>query len=780
MIRQRDITTPNDFQDIYNIRFKFNTELIKGKVKYSCDNIMTFDIETSNGMYDPETQRAVKFDKEKYDADFDKPETERAYQKYMEHCKPVSVMYLWQFCCETKLAAPHANDSDLMVFVGRTWPEFENFMDCLTAELKRQSVYGFNAINRANETAIAKKNKRCVECFIFDHNLGFEMVHLCNIYNKEFAKKNKVFAREACNPMKIRISLNKVGINFKDTFVLTQKSLYKWTHDDKLAVMKLEEPEEFYENVYTPITPIESERLQYSINDVVSMAYGMEKYRDTYGSLSAIPLTQTGTVRLPARENLWENDPDWCERCAYIERDYGDNIDLYKKLLKVFAGGWVHSNEGYTGRIVPNVKCYDFCSSYPSQTRFKVPYEPYSQVNILRWDELTAQDVEDPDYRWFAKIEVKNVESNLMNSYWSFSKCEECDNPTIDNGRINKCDRMVIWIDDWSWAIFKEAYSFTEITVMELWRSKAEYMSKTLILHILDLFHKKNAWKGLEEFESQLMFVKQQLNAIAYGCAVFKELGAEVTYTEHGWVVDRDQSELDFYKKMEGKKPEKTFWALQDGISIVSAARYCLWKLLLKLDAHVVYGDTDSLKGLFNNPRDQKIIEEYNKSVEDQQIKVANALGFNPDEWLGVNAKGKAKRLGVFEEEPPCKIITWGAKKYAEELEDGTIVVTVSGLPKKAGRDKIKSLEDFKLETLWRTSESHKLTSHYNWGDQPVTIWTDINGEEYVSEDKFGLCLVPTTFSMNISEDYMEFLYVMITQRMDNHEFFYDTPKILL
>lgn len=807
MIRIQDIEQPNDINDIYKVRFGFVTEYVKNSVKFSCDNIITFDIESSSGMYDPKTGRAFKFDKEKYDADFDKPETERAYQEYIGKCKPVAIMYIWQICVESKLPAPFADESELFVFTGRTWDEFKEFMENLTGEMKRQLVYGFETKRRIMQTTLALKDKRPIECYIFDHNLGFEMCFLANLYNKDFSKKKKVFAREACNPMKIRMSVNKVSVNWRDTVCLTQKSLYEWTHDEKLPIMKLEEPQTFYEDTYTPITPIEPERLKYAINDVVSMAYGMEKYRNTYGTLSQIPLTQTGTVRLPARSKLWENDPDWCRRCCEIEQGY--TLDMYKKLLDCFQGGWVHTNSMYANRIIgagsvdasdPNnikygdVKCYDFASAYPAcATRFKTAWGDYLPVDVKDFDSVKSQDVEDPDTRWFAKVEFVCVESAMCNTFWSLSKCEEIefdtsDNSNIDNGRIYKCKRMVVWLDDFSYYIFKHAYDIQEEHCLELYCSEARYISKELILHILDLFHKKSEYKGIEELESQLGYIKSCLNSIAYGCAVYKEFGAEVSYNGTEWVVNRDQTLEDFVNTMAKKKPEKCFWALQDGIVIVSAARYCLWRLMIDgLDPHVVYGDTDSLKGLFND-HDKKIIDAYNQRVKDQQDKVCRELGIDPKEYLAVNANGKTKRLGVFEEEPSCEIIALGAKKYAEKIvafkKDGTpyekIVVTVSGLPKDAGVNKIKRLEDFTDQTLWRTSESDKLTSYHNWGDQPDCIWTDLHGVEYTSHEKFGIALIPTTYSLKMSPSYKEFLLFLLTGKIDNFDFFHDTPKILL
>lgn len=798
MIRVMDIKKPDDWSELYNIDFRFAQKIgRKGKVMLHCENLATFDIETSNGLCD-DAGNVHKLNKKQYDDEYAiECVKDRPYQSFVSTCQPVSLMYIWQLAIETFLPPPHAADSEIRCFVGRTWTEFEEFMEMLTTEVRRQSVYGSRSVNRNMENAAAQKSKKSVDFYIFDHNLGFEMGHMANVYNDDFKKKGAIFAREACNPMYVKIIRNKVKVNFRDTVVLTQKSLYKWTHDEKLPVMKLKENEEFYEDILTPDTPIDPERMQYALNDVVSMIYAMDKYRTKYEHTYKIPLTQTGEVRIPARTRLWKEDPTWCQRCCDIEQGY--NLRLYQDLIKVFQGGYTHANAMYSGRVIGEgsidlehgktegmVKCFDFCSSYPGMTRFKIPYGEFQDVGPMYFPMVQNQNPENPDEWWFGKFEFTNVESNLCNSYWSKSKCEELDDPVVDNGRIEKCKRMVIWMTIYDYDTFRRAYSFDTECCVELYVTEAAYMSRELILHILDLFHKKNAWKGLEEFESQLMFVKQQLNAIAYGCAVYKEIGSEVSYGDNGWNVDRDIPLQKFYETMSKKKPEKCFWSLQDGIAIVSAARWCLWEFILNLDSRIVYCDTDSIKGIFNE-QDLEFVKKYNDHVKELQDKVANELGFDPDEFLGVNAKGKKKRLGIMEQEPSCELITWGAKKYAEKIidyhEDGTpyerIIVTVSGLPKDAGVGKIKNLRDFKLNTLWNIEESHKLISHHNIGTQPMCRWVDKDGKGYVSEDKFGIALIPTTFMMK-SDEYLHFLLFLLTGKLDDYSYFNDTPKMLL
>lgn len=770
MINVLNITKPNDPKDLMNIEFWFVPKIFRGKISsHIAQNIITFDIETSNG-YAMEDGTVLAFDKERYDSEFDLPETERAYQDLIDnHCEPVSLMYMWQCCIESKDGTPY-------VFIGRTWGEFELFMETLSGEIRRQGVYGFTTYNRAVETALALKSSKSVGAFMYIHNLGFEYQHLRNLYNKDFAMKKKVFAREAKKPMKCKLSRNKVLFELRDTLVLTQKSLKSWTKDEKLPIQKLDENEEFYEGIITPNTPLEDERIKYAINDVLSMIYGIEKYRNKYGTLQDIPLTQTGTVRKICRDRLWEKDRDWCEQCCTTQKNY--NVELYNALVQVFQGGWTHANAKYVDETKYNVKCFDFASSYPAvMTTRKFPIGDFDLVDPSMWPMYKNMDVMTADERWFGRFTFTNVERVKLNTYWSLSKVVDKTivNPVVDNGRISKCDSMTIWMTDLDYDTFRQAYKCDEPVCEMLYAAPAGYLSRELILTILDYFKYKTSLKGIEESESLYVESKQFINSI-YGCAVTKLISKDVIFTEDGWDVV-DISDDDFYKEMDKTKPMQTFIAYQHGVWVTAWARHCLWEFILKLDEHIVYCDTDSIKGIFNK-KDLQFVETYNKNIEKLQAQVANDLGFDKELYTATTSKGKIKRLGIMEREDDCyEFRTLGAKRYVDRTDDG-IQCTIAGLPKKSGENKFKSVDEFTDESFWRTSESGKLLACYN-DNQPTTKWTDANGNTYISDDKYGLCLKPTTFDLTMKPEFKLFIEMLLTGEKTNSDFFNDTPSIL-
>lgn len=764
-------SVPNLWPEVYDIKFHFE----KGDYKsYACQNIMTFDIETSNGWRQPDGT-VIGFDHQQYNSN-------EEYKNMIDLGEPVSLLYVWQFAIE--------DGDDIKVFMGRTWSDYEDFIDMLTTEIRRQAVYGQKSINRMQENIYTQEAKISVSCKVFIHNAGFEFEHLRNIWEDEFAGKGKgrkakygnVFARNPRKPMKFSVTINRVRIEHRDSLVLTQKSLKAWCKDEKLPVQKLEEPKDYYLVIRTPETPLTDEEINYSINDVVSMIYGLKKYRDKYGVLNNIPLTQTGAVRQKCRERVCLTNFDWAENCATITRNYTPQD--FKNLCQLFQGGWTHANKMHVNKLLKNVKCFDFASSYPAvMTTRTFPISQFEQCDVSEFSKLEAQDIHHTKYHWYAKIKVKTFCSKLDNTYWSLSKvcCDETrpliDGQIVDNGRIYYADEATILVSDLDWDTFKKSYSYKDVEVLELYKSEAGYLATELILTILEYFQYKSSLKGDVDKESLYNESKQFINSI-YGCAVTKIVTDLITFDGAGWDTTKFNDDL-FYETVQAAKPENTFLAYQMGIWVTAWARHNLWDFILKMDKHIAYCDTDSIKGLFDE-NDMKFVEDYNKTIEAIENEVATKLGFDPKLYTAVTNKGKVKRLGIMEREEDCEEFkTLGAKRYVD-LIDGEIHCTIAGLPKEAGERKLKSVSDFNDKIVWKTDESDKVIAMYN-DEQKPCVWRDRDNHPYKSSDKYGICLQPTTFDLSMSGEFRKFLQTLMTGKIDrNDEFFTDTPSYLL
>lgn len=775
MIKVVDVVEFSDWDEIYDINFNFTSGKHGSK---ELQNIITFDIEQSNGWLLPD-YTVIGFDHDKYN-------TDEEYQKLIDTSQAISVLYIWQMAIETQ--------DGPKVFAGRTWDDYIEFVDKLTMEIRRQSMYGQKCINRHTENIICKRSKHTCKAFCFIHNASYEFQAMRNVWENDLAKaggtRSAVFARTARKPMKFTIKHNMVTWEHRDTLVLVQKSLDNWCKDEKLPTKKLHMPDDYYLTIRTPNTELTHEEIQYSINDVVSMVYGVEKYRERFGTLNNIPLTQTGIVRRTCKEKVADVNKEWAMHCVELQQSY--TPEMFKKLTQLFQGGWTHGNKMFINKTLKNIVCFDFASSYPAcivSRRF--PIGKFEQCDCNEFDALASQDINTADYRWFAKVKLTNVRSKLWNSYWSLSKvCLDDMKPLIkgqcvDNGRIYACDEMTILLTDLDWDTFKQCYTYDEdFEVLELYKSKAGYLCKELILTILEYFAYKTSLKGDESMESLYNESKQFINSI-YGLMVYKYVSDLIEFNKNGWCKNKNLTGEDrdklfnnmFYEITNDIKPEKTFTAYQFGVWVTSWARHNLFDFIIKFDRKIAYCDTDSIKGLFTD-EDIEWIENYNKDIAKLEDKVAKELGFDASKFTAVTKKGKVKRLGIMEREEDCEEFkTLGAKRYVD-LIDGKIHCTIAGLPKSAGEKKIKSVSDFNNNTYWNTRESEKLMTVYN-DSQPTCTWTDYQGHTYIAEERFGLCLQPTTFDLSMSKEFEMFLKTISRDQLIDDDFFTTTPSWL-
>ena len=167
-----------------------------------------------------------------------------------------------------------------------------------------------------------------------------------------------------------------------------------------------------------------------------------------------------------------------------------------------------------------------------------------------------------------------------------------------------------------------------------------------------------------------------------YGMSVTNNIKDNVIYdNESGWKeVPLENEEII---KMLEKEEKQGFLSFSYGVWVTAWARFNLLTNLVKLDKYVIYADTDSLK--IHGNYDEKIIENYNKKVEQKIKKVSEELKIDINKFAPCDKKGKPHLLGVFDNDGNYdKFITQGAKKYAYiDSKDKEIHITVSGVPKK-------------------------------------------------------------------------------------------------
>lgn len=752
----------------------------KGKTKREhINNIFTFDIETSGGFLQKDGT-VIPFEHDFWEQHYT---SGGVVSKIIEYSKPISMMYIWQCAIE--------NGNDIEVFIGRTWDEFRTFLTQLDDTIADLAIFGDQNISNCDyeykSFMLSTRGFKRLMLHFYVHNLGYEMQFLRNI----FPEIKNVFARSMRKPMKFEVKLQSCDITFHDTLCLTQKTLKKWGEDSKLSIQKAAGDLDYLIQ-RNSLTPLTDEEIGYCVNDVAMMIEGVQQYRDKYnGKLTNIPTTQTGEVRLVCQMEIATKNPEWAEKCYYIDHSY--SWDFFNRLLQAFAGGWTHANERYSGQLQGSVSnpivCWDFASSYPSvMTTCKFPVSEFRAIDAQRVEYLEKLSLDDSDYRFMIVVELYDVESKLWNSYFSYSKCIDIDEDStiLDNGKIVATDYMKVCITDTDWDIIRKAYDIGSYNILEAYEADAEYLPIEFINVILNYYEDKTALKGAGN-ESKYNAAKQFINSL-YGCCVTKIITDEVDFgVGYGWDKHTVTVE-DFEKLMEIPTKEQTlfnqiskkFTTYQIGVWIPAFARHRLWDAILQFDSKVVYCDTDSIKGHFND-EDVKWFEDYNHYIGSLQEKVANYYNFSVDRFSPCTPKGKKKQLGIFDREDDCvefkalRAKVYAYKYFDNETQRYEIKTTIAGLPKKSGVKVIKNVDDLSDDLYWTPRFSDKLCCHY-LDNQPEADWTDEHGNTVHCTDKYGIMLEPIGFDLSIASEYA-YLLKVLNKHTDVD--YFNTPEII-
>ena len=285
---------------------KINFEYVRataGKYrnKLVCQNIFTFDTETTSDFVD---ENGV------FLFDYDNP---KRAQDSIKH----SVTYLWQF----------GIDEDTR-FIGRELTEFVDLLHDLQFYIHD-----------------------CARIICYIHNLSFDFVGLTNVLTFD-----NVFARKSRHPMSAYCKRFK--IEFKCSYVLSGLKLSTWAKSMSMPVQKLTMD---YKQLRTPLTPLTQQEIDYSIADLDVIYYGIKAYKERYGGMHLIPLTHTGEMR-NACEKVMKNENFYCERVTKL---MPRTIEEYVEQAHAFVGGIVLCNWLYKDRVINDVMCWDIASSYP-------------------------------------------------------------------------------------------------------------------------------------------------------------------------------------------------------------------------------------------------------------------------------------------------------------------------------------------------------------------------------------------------------------------------------
>lgn len=661
------------------------------RINRKCEDIFTFDIETTSAWLDGNKVRGYKKGKS---------------TEYWNNLKPIALCYLWQFSFNDK------------VYYGRELKDFIQVLDDLP---------------------------KLTDIIIWIHNLSFEYVFLSNILTWEV-----VFARNTHKPIKAKCK-EYPHIEFRCSYMLTRLSLEAW--GKQIGIEKLVGNLNYY-RVRTPLTKLEQKELDYGERDCIVVYKGILKYKERYGSVFNIPLTQTGTIRRVVKDKLMSN----IKYNYFIKKLVPESVDEYKMLQLVFSGGYTHANRIHSGKVIDKeylnsediyIEHMDFASSYPAvMCSKKYPMTPWVSTSKRIREDLFDKKA------FIYRIRFKNIKSTNFNTYIQASKCD-CIKPIYDNGRIIEAESIELYVTDVDYNIIKNNYEWEELEVLEAYSSVKSYLPKELVEYILTLYSNKTMYKDVEGMEEIYMQSKQYINS-CFGMMVTAILQADVIYHDDGtWSIKkltREEVEERFAKlRRESITEKRYFLSYSWGIYVTAYARENLWKCINKcgrLGYDVIYVDTDSIFAIGKHDWSW-----YNENVTNELRKACDELDIDFNLTKPKTPKGKEKPLGIFEEEEPCEeFITLGAKRYCERRKgENFLRMTVSGINKDAVKILKNDIHNFKDGVNFdKDAEgvNKKLCTYII--DMPTITYHD----GYVSNYKFGINLRNNGYKLTMTDEY--------------------------
>lgn len=635
----------------------------------------------------------------------------------------VAIMYEWTFGING------------YVVIGRTWNEF---IDILNIIIERLNLW---------------KNRRLI---IYVHNLSFEFQFM-----RKWLEWENVFSIDTRKPV---YALTNNGIEFRCSYLLSGYSLTKLSDQLLKYPIKKMDGDLNYKLLRHSKTILTDKELKYCENDVrVVMAYIQERIEDD-GNITKIPLTKTGYVRNYVRNNcMYEGSHKKNAKKYILYRRLMDSMIItpeeYKQLKRAFQGGFTHASAWKSGKLIKNVRSFDFTSSYPAvMVSEKFPMSSAQLITIKSTEEF-YQNLR--LYCCLFDVELFGIESITMIEHpLSLSRCSKVITPIIDNGRIVSAEHLLTTWTEQDFLIMRKFYKWKSIKIGNFRRYKRGYLPTDFIISLLKLYQDKTTLKDVSGKELEYLKSKEMINA-CYGMCVTDICRDDIIYNGEEW----EQNHPDIDKSIaKYNKSKRRFLFYPWGVWVTAYARKNLFTGILEFGNDYVYSDTDSIKGV-NSENHIKYISDYNNRIISKLNLAMEFHGLDKNIYKPKTIKGKTKILGVWDDEGIyTKFKTLGAKRYMTEKE-GDISLTVSGLNKNIVIPYLKEKYITHEEMFNAFSESLYIPPSYTGKNTHTYIdyemegeLIDYNGIKNHYYEKSSVHLIAADYSLSLSNAYLDYL----------------------
>lgn len=579
----------------------------------------------------------------------------------------VAICYHWQFGIENPCGG-------IMSIGGRSLSTMTDFFKTL------------------DEIFSAKKAR----LLILDANLNYEFQFCKHFWDKIGIDNKEFFAKDVREPLRILVGKS---LFFAEVLGLFGNSLENIA--DNYCTIKKLKGDLNHDLVRNSASYLAQKEIMYCDNDVkILVQLGMFIFKNFFSKKEKFPLTSISRTR------------------NKIKKKCGKNLRYEKKTIKswmpeeddytvlrtyLFKGGICGTNSRFMNRELQNVYMADYTSDYPAKCfHYKFPMGKCKRVAVNDENIIDALQNNRP---FIMKIEFHDLESTSTHSLMSTHKCIDSAtfntmNSLIDNGRIYKCEKATLFLNDielLAFGFFNEsdetAYTFDKekTKILQMWVFDHYGELPDHVLDVIEEEYKKKATlkkeikkreKYLEEygkldisFEDYMNLLiaykdsKESVNGI-FGMMCTALYLDKLIYT--GDVIDeiKDENGNYIYKSYE-EAIENLFLYPFWGFWITSYARMVLIDTIIRFPNVIVQYDTDSIyyvdDGSEEVKRLKKYIEEYNKETEKLNIELFG----NDEDFLDLGCWDVNKK-------PFKNFKGLGSKRYMYEDDKG-IHVTISG-----------------------------------------------------------------------------------------------------
>ena len=545
---------------------------------------------------------------------------------------------------------------------------------------------------------------------IYIHNESFDWVFLRKFMMRKWGTPDKQLNTKSHYPLFITFNN---GISFRDSLILAQRNLEKWAKDlnveHKKAVGSWD-----YDKVRQQSDDFDAQELHYIENDTLAGVECIQATMDTlHKRVYSMPYTATGIPREAVRK---------------IGKEYHAR-DMFKRIVPeftiqciledVYHGGYTHANRHYISRTVSGeIICLDFASSYPFvMLSEKYPMERFNPLDESVKPEYILENAE--DYAFIFTLILKDVhlkDDKIPMPCLQMSKSETI-NAIEDNGRILAAKMVIIKTNEIDLSVIMEQYQADGGAICTgVYFAEKDYLPRWFTDYVFECYTDKCKLKDGDPVLYSI--AKAKVNSL-YGMLCQKpcKLLIEEDYQTGDYSPNEEMTLEEMYSKY--VKKHTSILPYQWGVWVTSYAFKNLFTLgkCVAPDGVWLYSDTDSC---YASKWDRKMVDAYNKEAR-KKLKANgyDAVRFNNKEfWLG-----EASVDGIYKE-----FRTVGAKRYCVRIDDETLKITVSGVPKKEGVKCLKNdINNFRRGFVFDGETTGKLQHTYYFEPD---IWIDANGNE--------------------------------------------------